>query len=59
MRTVTEIYYKLTLVHLYRLHYFACQMQPQVPKVKIGEKITALQQIVSPFGKVYLIPSYG
>ncbi|WVZ74249.1 hypothetical protein U9M48_022457 [Paspalum notatum var. saurae] len=24
----------------------------QVPKVKIGEKITALQQIVSPFGKV-------
>jgi hypothetical protein len=27
--------------------------QQQVPKVKIGEKITALQQIVSPFGKVY------
>jgi hypothetical protein len=27
-------------------------MQQQVPKVKIGEKITALQQIVSPFGKV-------
>ncbi|RCV07720.1 hypothetical protein SETIT_1G268300v2 [Setaria italica] len=25
--------------------------KPQVPKVKIGEKITALQQIVSPFGK--------
>ncbi|XP_020408813.1 uncharacterized protein [Zea mays] len=25
--------------------------QQQVPKVKIGEKITALQQIVSPFGK--------
>uniref|UniRef100_A0ACD5YUW0 Uncharacterized protein n=1 Tax=Avena sativa TaxID=4498 RepID=A0ACD5YUW0_AVESA len=25
----------------------------QVPKVKLGEKITALQQIVSPFGKVH------
>lgn len=24
----------------------------QAPKVKLGEKITALQQIVSPFGKV-------
>jgi hypothetical protein len=28
-------------------------MQQQVPKVKLGEKITALQQIVSPFGKVH------
>ena len=27
-------------------------MQQPVPKVKLGEKITALQQIVSPFGKV-------
>uniref|UniRef100_A0A453P9B8 BHLH domain-containing protein n=2 Tax=Aegilops tauschii TaxID=37682 RepID=A0A453P9B8_AEGTS len=26
-------------------------MQQPVPKVKLGEKITALQQIVSPFGK--------
>ncbi|CAD6262679.1 unnamed protein product [Miscanthus lutarioriparius] len=25
--------------------------KPQAPKVKLGEKITALQQIVSPFGK--------
>jgi hypothetical protein len=25
-----------------------------VPKVKLGDKITALQQIVSPFGKVYV-----
>jgi hypothetical protein len=34
-------------------------MQQQVPKVKIGEKITALQQIVSPFGKVraYFFPT--
>jgi hypothetical protein len=31
---------------------FLKKMQQQVPKVKIGEKITALQQIVSPFGKV-------
>ena len=28
------------------------QTQAQAPKVKLGEKITALQQIVSPFGKV-------
>lgn len=26
--------------------------QPQVPKVKVAEKISALQQLVSPFGKV-------
>ena len=27
-------------------------LQMQAPKVKIGDRITALQQIVSPFGKV-------
>lgn len=28
------------------------KLQQQVPKVKIADKITALQQMVSPFGKV-------
>lgn len=28
------------------------KLKIQIPKVKLGEKITALQQIVSPFGKV-------
>lgn len=31
---------------------FICRQQSQVPKVKLAERITALQQIVSPFGKV-------
>lgn len=28
------------------------KLQIQAPKVKLGDRITALQQIVSPFGKV-------
>ncbi|KAF8702485.1 hypothetical protein HU200_032863 [Digitaria exilis] len=30
--------------------------KPQAPKVKLAEKITALQQIVSPFGKLFSEP---
>ncbi|KAF8651868.1 hypothetical protein HU200_063115 [Digitaria exilis] len=34
----------------------ASPSKPQAPKVKLAEKITALQQIVSPFGKLFSEP---
>uniref|UniRef100_A0A453FPW6 Uncharacterized protein n=1 Tax=Aegilops tauschii subsp. strangulata TaxID=200361 RepID=A0A453FPW6_AEGTS len=42
---------------LHKNFFLCCALELQVRKEKLGDRITALQQLVSPFGKVLVLLS--